>query len=66
MPKGYHITDPEFAAKAADIVGLCLNPPENALVDIGGREAKHAGVGTIYWVCGNGQREDCSRIQEYL
>lgn len=25
-------TDPEFAAKAADIVGLCLDPPENALV----------------------------------
>lgn len=26
------ITDPDFAAKAADIIGLCLNPPENALV----------------------------------
>ena len=25
-------TDPEFAAKAADIVGLYLHPPENALV----------------------------------
>ena len=25
-------TDPEFAEKAADIVGLYLNPPENALV----------------------------------
>ena len=25
-------TDPEFAAKAADIVGLYLEPPENALV----------------------------------
>ncbi len=25
-------TDPEFAAKAADVVGLYLNPPENALV----------------------------------
>jgi transposase len=25
-------TDPEFAAKAADLVGLYLNPPENALV----------------------------------
>ena len=25
-------TDPEFEAKAADIVGLYLNPPENALV----------------------------------
>jgi transposase len=25
-------TDPEFGAKAADIVGLYLNPPENALV----------------------------------
>lgn len=25
-------TDPEFAAKAADIVGLYLNPPENAMV----------------------------------
>lgn len=25
-------TDPEFAPKAADIVGLYLNPPENALV----------------------------------
>lgn len=25
-------TDPEFACKAADIVGLYLNPPENALV----------------------------------
>lgn len=25
-------TDPEFVAKAADIVGLYLNPPENALV----------------------------------
>lgn len=25
-------TDPEFARKAADIVGLYLNPPENAVV----------------------------------
>ena len=25
-------TDPEFASKAADIVGLYMNPPENALV----------------------------------
>lgn len=25
-------TDPEFSAKAADVVGLYLNPPENALV----------------------------------
>src|SRR5664279_896222 len=25
-------TDPEFASKAADVVGLYLNPPENALV----------------------------------
>lgn len=25
-------TDPQFAAKAADIVGLYLNPPENAIV----------------------------------
>lgn len=25
-------TDPEFVAKAADVVGLYLNPPENALV----------------------------------
>ena len=25
-------TDPQFAVKAADIVGLYLNPPENALV----------------------------------
>ena len=25
-------TDPEFAAKAADVIGLCLNPPQNALV----------------------------------
>ncbi|MBF0519452.1 MAG: IS630 family transposase [Nitrospirae bacterium] len=25
-------TDPEFASKAADIIGLYLNPPENALV----------------------------------
>ena len=25
-------TDPQFAAKAADIIGLYLNPPENALV----------------------------------
>ena len=25
-------TDPEFAAKAADVIGLYLNPPENALV----------------------------------
>jgi len=25
-------TDPEFAAKAAEVVGLYLNPPENALV----------------------------------
>lgn len=25
-------TDPEFTAKAADIIGLYLNPPENALV----------------------------------
>ena len=25
-------TDPEFAAKAADVIGLYLNPPENALL----------------------------------
>src|SRR5271165_2262995 len=25
-------TDPEFTAKAADVVGLYLNPPQNALV----------------------------------
>jgi hypothetical protein len=25
-------TDPEFSRKAADVVGLYLNPPENALV----------------------------------
>src|SRR5262245_4727261 len=25
-------TDPEFAAKAADVVGLYLNPPQNAVV----------------------------------
>jgi transposase len=25
-------TDPEFSAKAADIIGLYLNPPENALI----------------------------------
>lgn len=25
-------TDPEFAAKSADVIGLYLNPPENALV----------------------------------
>src|SRR6516162_1615267 len=25
-------TDPQFATKAADIIGLYLNPPENALV----------------------------------
>lgn len=28
----YVSTDPEFAAKAADIVGLYLDPPENAVV----------------------------------
>jgi hypothetical protein len=36
-------TDPQFAAKAADIIGLYLNPPENALVlsvdEKGGGEA---------------------------
>ena len=25
-------TDPDFTAKASEIVGLCLNPPENAIV----------------------------------
>jgi hypothetical protein len=25
-------TDPKFSRKAADVVELCLNPPENALV----------------------------------
>jgi hypothetical protein len=25
-------TDPQFAAKAADIIGLCLDPPDKALV----------------------------------
>ena len=25
-------TDPQFAAKAADVVGLYLEPPENAIV----------------------------------
>mgnify|MGYP006291732379 CR=1 FL=1 len=25
-------TDPEFSAKAADIIGLYLNPPKNAVI----------------------------------
>ena len=25
-------TDPEFSVKAADVIGMYLNPPENALV----------------------------------
>jgi hypothetical protein len=25
-------TDPEFSRKAADVIGLYLNPPQNALV----------------------------------
>jgi hypothetical protein len=25
-------TDPEFIAKVRDVVGLCMNPPEHALV----------------------------------
>ncbi len=59
-------TDPEFSVKAADIIGLYLNPPEKALVISVDEKPSITGVGTIYGVCGNGQREDCSRIQEHL
>jgi len=37
-------TDPAFGAKAADIVGLYLNPPENALVICVDREAFDPGT----------------------
>src|SRR4030042_1111889 len=38
-------TDPEFAAKAADIVGLYLNPPENAVVLCVDEQPHHQGHG---------------------
>jgi len=39
-------TDPFFVEKVRDIVGLYLNPPDNALVLVRGREESDPGTGT--------------------
>jgi transposase len=43
-------TDKEFAPKAADIVGLYLNPPVNALVLSVDEKAEHAGHRAALWL----------------
>src|SRR5437773_10190337 len=48
-------TDPEFTAKAADIVGLYLNPPENALVISVDEKPSIQALEQQHRVRGNGQ-----------
>ena len=43
---GASVTDPEFGPKAADVVGLYLNPPGKRTGASGRREAVHAGLAT--------------------
>lgn len=59
-------TDPEFISKAADIVGLYLYPPENALVISVVRKAQHPGIGACHGLRGNGQWENCPWLQEHI
>lgn len=39
-------TDPDLVAKVADIVGLYLDPPDNAIAEVCGREVADSGVGS--------------------
>ena len=42
---GARSTDPEFSREATDVVGLYLNPPQNALVLCGDGKTMHSGFG---------------------
>ena len=59
-------TDPQFSAKAADIIGLYPNPPESALVLSIDREALHPSAGATHRICVHEQRKDRARPEEHL
>src|SRR5258705_3881696 len=60
-------TDPEFSRKAADVVGVYLNPPENALVLCVDEkpciQALERAQGWIRLPNGRGTDRLCSRVQ---
>lgn len=58
-------TDPEFGPKAADVVGLYLNPPEKAVV-LCIDEATHPGPATGSGLPANARRKSRERIQPLL
>ena len=59
-------TDPEFIPKAADIVGLYLNPPENALVISVDEKPSIQALERANGLCRNRQRENRPWLQEHL
>ncbi len=56
-------TDPAFAQKAADIVALYLQPPENALVFCDRRETPHPGSGARPGLVEAAQRQGGDGVQ---
>ena len=59
-------TDPEFASKAADIVGLYLNPPAECSCHLRRREAMHTGDRKAAGVAPLPRRENPSGLQRPL
>ena len=59
-------TDKEFAAKAADVIGLYLNPPANALVIGVDEKLQHSSAGARHRLRGDRQRQNRARLQEHL
>lgn len=59
-------TDPEFTSKAADIVGLYLNPPEKALVISIDEKPSIQALEREKGVCLYEQRQDRPRDEEYI
>ena len=52
--------------KAADIIGLYLNPPENALVLSVDEKPSIQALETCNRLCRDRQRQNCSRVQKHL
>ena len=59
-------TDPEFGPKAADVVGLYLNPPENALVLSVDEKPHIQALGTCPRLFAFARRQSGKRIQQLL
>ena len=56
-------TDPEFARKAADIVGIYLHPPGECRDPLRGRKASYSSFRTSARILATAQRQDLERLQ---